>query len=875
MLLSRVLILVFIIVVLDMARKASNQLTLFECFHSESSASSSRVQPNRSIRSRSASPEPSAGSHVSATIGSVQVNRSIGESLYDEIVPDSPVSISSESWDSQANEDHEGIADELLLSSSSSTACDTTENVVANSSLPSASYGNSVDSSKGPSDIAQTPAFPPVRPTNARFPTTMFSNKARSFNPLWYKTYDWLEYSVEMDACFCYPCRMFGAQGSQFGSRPESTFTLNGYRDWKHATGKSGVLNGHAKCFSHKQAQAAWSQYKLNHALGKTLPERMGKSHSEAIQQNRHYLKTIAEVILLCAKQDLALRGHREGPNSDNRGNFLEILNVVAKHDPIVQRKLTQGPRNATYTSGDIQNDMLDTMAEIVRNKITTSIKNAGIYSIMADETRDYSKKEQLSIVVRCVDVESANVYEHFLAFTEATSLNAESLCTYILNTLDTFKLDSAGIVSQGYDGASVMSGHCSGVQQRIKQVAPQAVYVHCHAHCLNLALVDTAKRVQEAAEFFVLMEVLYVFLTSSKAHVTYTQQQRQLDPKSQIRQLQRLSDTRWACRYFAVDAVYSTYKAVLSTLQIITEGDDRAKAVEAEGILLQVKSFKFLVTLVLFWRILSCTKSLSDHLQSAKTDLAKASELIEATLETLQSFRTDTEWDKHYKYITDAASLFDIAVMPLRPRRSRQLPQRLRDAIVLESHGSREASSTSHDIKISVYYPILDSILSEIKKRFDNKNVALMKAVQSCSPLSSEFLEMDRLMPLVESYGFIDNDLLRMECVLAKRTLADKVQELETINDVLAAVIPFKAAFPNLVKLLQLSLTIVVSTAECERSFSALKRIKSYLRSTMSTQRLSNLTVLSIERKLSESLSLDEVVDLFAAKDKNRRIAL
>ena len=69
------------------------------------------------------------------------------------------------------------------------------------------------------------------------------------------------------------------------------------------------------------------------------------------------------------------------------------------------------------------------------------------------------------------------------------------------------------------------MSGHCSGVQQRIKQVAPQAVYVHCHAHCLNLALVDTVKRVQEAAEFFVLMEALYVFLTSSKAHVIYTQQ--------------------------------------------------------------------------------------------------------------------------------------------------------------------------------------------------------------------------------------------------------------------------------------------------------------------------------------------------------------
>jgi len=113
---------------------------------------------------------------------------------------------------------------------------------------------------------------------------------------------------------------------------------------------------------------------------------------------------------------------------------------------------------------------------------------------------------------------------------------------------------------------------------------------------------------------------------------------------------------------------VYSTYSAVLATLQIITKGNDRAKAVEAEEILLQVKSFKFLVTLVLFWQILSCTKSLSDQFQCTKTDLAKVSDLVEATLETLQLFRTNTEWDKHYKYITDAASLFDITVTPLRP---------------------------------------------------------------------------------------------------------------------------------------------------------------------------------------------------------------
>ena len=54
-------------------------------------------------------------------------------------------------------------------------------------------------------------------------------------------------------------------------------------------------------------------------------------------------------------------------------------------------------------------------------------------------------------------------------------------------NTLQQNRLDPNGIVSQEYDGASVMSGCCSGMQQRIRQVAPKAIYVHCYAHCLNL----------------------------------------------------------------------------------------------------------------------------------------------------------------------------------------------------------------------------------------------------------------------------------------------------------------------------------------------------------------------------------------------------
>ena len=127
-----------------------------------------------------------------------------------------------------------------------------------------------------------------------------------------------------------------------------------------------------------------------------------------------------------------------------------------------------------------------------------------------------------MAIVLRYVDIETGSILERFLTYVEVVSLDAQGLSTYILDTLKHFGLDSTCIVSQGYDGASVMSGKCSGVQQRIKEVAPQALYVHCYAHCLNLALVDTTRSIADASEFFALMETLYVFMSSSKSHDIY-----------------------------------------------------------------------------------------------------------------------------------------------------------------------------------------------------------------------------------------------------------------------------------------------------------------------------------------------------------------
>lgn len=57
--------------------------------------------------------------------------------------------------------------------------------------------------------------------------------------------------------------------------------------------------------------------------------------------------------------------------------------------------------------------------------------------------------------------------------------------------------MNTLNIVAQSYDGASVMSGHLGGVQSKIKQQYPCAIYTHCMAHRLNLIVVDMCKGIK------------------------------------------------------------------------------------------------------------------------------------------------------------------------------------------------------------------------------------------------------------------------------------------------------------------------------------------------------------------------------------------
>jgi len=71
---------------------------------------------------------------------------------------------------------------------------------------------------------------------------------------------------------------------------------------------------------------------------------------------------------------------------------------------------------------------------------------------------------------------------------------------------------------------------------------------------------------------------------------------------------------------------------------------------------------------------------------------------------------------------------------------------------------------------------------------------------------------------------------------------------------------------------MLRIFLTIAVSVATCERSFSKLKLIKNYLRSSMSTLRWRNLAALSIEQQLTDKINFDVAIEEFVNK-KARKV--
>ena len=126
-----------------------------------------------------------------------------------------------------------------------------------------------------------------------------------------------------------------------------------------------------------------------------------------------------------------------------------------------------------------------------------------------------------------------------------------------------------------------------------------------------------------------------------------------------------------------------------------------------------------------------------------------------------------------------------------------------------------------------------------------------------------NSFFSLDRVQPLAEASG-IDLSKLAPQLEVAKNLLTSK--GVQSVEDVMKE-LPMQHGFPEVYHLIKIALTIPETSVTSERSFSVLKRIKTYMRGQ---ERVTHLAVLSVERELSKNLDLDLVVDRF--RDMHQR---
>lgn len=718
-----------------------------------------------------------------------------------------------------------------------------------------------------PDDLSKSPGDALSQPKLSRFPDSNFGERQRRFAASYYKSAkgpDWLEYSQGRDACFCFPCFHFPSKTTA------NNWTVVGFRAWNNLA--IGVAN-HCNSLAHIGSCIDWQNWKNNQSTGDSVAAQLNSAHSSIAKANREYIRSIAEVVHLCACQGIALRGHREDPNQTNRGNFLEILTLLSIHDAAIANKLTD-KANATYTHHSVQNELLSIEAGITRAKFSDEVEAAGMYALMVDESKDISKQEQIAIVLRYInDLEPTEVLLDIVA---AEGLDAYSLCCKIKSTLTKYSIPVTNCVAQCYDGASVMSGASSGVQARFRSdgcngpASPHAYYTHCFNHRLNLALCDAIRNANGMNDTLNILNEVYIFVSSSVVHSHFKNEQKAMvaegkqDGSGQF-EIQRRADTRWTSSYGCVHNSLKALAAIMNTVDFFACSSDRTRSTNAKALQLQIDT-QCIVRLCILEKVLSITRHLSDTLQKEDIDYGDAVDLVESTKLALNQLVLDTEdTNSEWKQIwARSKTLCQIADVP-EPlvRRRRQ---------VRADANENSCLGTEDEYKKHVLRPITDSMISELNNRFGESTSAMYLGVAALTPKSKYFLANKELVAFGELYNIKKDDICS-ELTVLKRMTERNPLEASTLTAFLGWLDSFRGPFFSIHQLTMIATTLPCSSAGCERSFSCLRRVKNYLRSTMLTDRLGDLCVISCNADRASKIDLNEIVEKFA--EKPRRFVL
>ncbi|CAG2219885.1 unnamed protein product [Mytilus edulis] len=239
--------------------------------------------------------------------------------------------------------------------------------------------------------------------------------RERKLNASWFKEHPWLRYSISTFALNYGSCTVFADKGAK------DKLFINPVTGWVKV---SRVWYSSRKIRIVSCREVAAEHFK-NVKSGKTesVISTFSSSKKEQVLRNRHILDKIIRALLLCGKQNIAIRDHTE-----ERSNFMAILREFAEDDPLLKEHIQSTTARYKYTSPEVQNDLLIMCRKLIFDKIVEDCNEACFFSVLGDECMDKSTKEQMSICLRFIDPGTKDVGNIFFFFVEPDNTKGETI---------------------------------------------------------------------------------------------------------------------------------------------------------------------------------------------------------------------------------------------------------------------------------------------------------------------------------------------------------------------------------------------------------------------------------------------------------------
>lgn len=561
-----------------------------------------------------------------------------------------------------------------------------------------------------------------VPPANFSFPTSTAKNL--SFQRKWLEEFHWLAYSAKENGAYCKCCIAFGVKTGGIRDVRLGKLINKPFNTWKHA---KETFRNHEKLDYHKKSIVAFEHLRdIQFGKTKSIDEQLDKQKEKTKEENYERLKPIVSAIVLCGRQGIALRGHRddgclyneEEPDADdktdgkysNEGNFRAILRYRAEGDETLKNNLLSAPKNSTYLSKTIQNEIIAICHELIRKKIVDRINQSEGFSVLADESTDISSIEQFSICTRYLDSQT-NICEDFLGFVPVTDVSGQALANSIRNYLTDIGVDCSFMYGQGYDGAPAMSGEIHGAQAYLRSHLPLAIYVHCAAHSFSLTI-NAACEVSGIKNALGTIGAIQAFFHWPKRQSILKNEISKMTEKSERRKekLKSICPTRWAQSHEAVSRYVELQPAVIEALEEIKTWKDRETSGAASQLLTAIFTIEFQISCHIMESINSIVLPWSRELQLKNQDLGEATKLADDALNDFKDKRENVDSCFHivYQKVSEICSEYEIE-MKMPRRCSRQ-----------KNRCNVEAKTVEEYYKIAFYIPFLDTYISHLQSRFE-----------------------------------------------------------------------------------------------------------------------------------------------------------